>query len=225
MTTSDRRYPFMSRKQVKERILRDGSFARECALVLQQRTDERDAGRAPEGRSWGWMSSQRATAGKMVIRLRARTLSAADESKLAKIVAGYGRQLADHFRTQELRRRPELAEVARVFGLGVPGAPAPDAPGGKRPKPDGASEARGSEAEEQPDAGRGGVGAEDRQAEDDAASLVASALAEAPGLRSEEIAARVGIATAYLGATLREMVKHGRLRKSGAGRGTRYFAL
>ena len=221
MTPPDQRYPFTSRKQITSRILTDQTFARECAIVLQARTDERDAGRAPAGKPWGWMSSQKATASKIVAKLRAGMLSSAEEAKLRKMIASYGRQLADHFRTLEIRRRPELAEVARVFGVATPATPAPPARGGDAPA--GAGEERQESADrEEPLRDGEGVGLLENR-EDDTASRVVAVLAETPGLRSEEIATRTGIGTAYLGPELRAMVEAGTLRKTGAARGTRYF--
>lgn len=209
MTTSDKRYPFKSRKEIKAKILGDEAFARECAVILQQRTDERDAGRAPEGKPWGWMSSQKATASKLVEKLRSGMLSAAEETRLAKMVAGYSRQLAEHHRAEELRRRPELAEIARVFGVDAP------APSARRCNPEEAAP-----TEQQPKAANGTA---EEQEGDDPRGRVAAVLAETPGLRSEELASRVGIATAYLGPILRAMVEERRVRKTGVGRGTRYF--
>lgn len=205
------KYPFLTRAEIQRRLASDAAFVHECARILQERTTERLARRAPADGAWGWMSSETVVARKLVARLEAGPLSAADDAKLSKLVGRYSRQLAEHYRGLALRERPELAEVAARFGVapraaghGVPPAPEPQAAPAAKPIPP-----------EEP---------EPQESDDDALSArVLAFVGRNPGQRTAEIAKALDTTTAMIAPTLRALVQGKKLSKRGVGRGTRYF--
>ena len=96
---------------------------KECASILQARTEQRSAGVAPVGKAWGWMSSERVVAGRLVVKSRIGMLSEEEESKLTALVSRYSRQLADHFRAIALAENPGLSVAAEKFGVLPTGFP------------------------------------------------------------------------------------------------------
>ncbi len=111
-------YPFTTRKQIGVRLESDPAFMMECAAVLQARTEQRAAGSAPAGKPYGWMSSERVVAGRLVAKSTIGMLSEEEELKLGALVSRYSRQLADHFRGLALAENPGLSEAAAKFGVG-----------------------------------------------------------------------------------------------------------
>jgi predicted ArsR family transcriptional regulator len=195
---ASKQYPFVTRKQIQQRLATEREFVVECAVILESRTRGRTAGLAPAGKSWGWMSSERAVAGRLVELARTYSISTTDMTKLRRMVARYSRQLADDLRTAQLRDHPELIEVARLFSVATDaGTPAETT----------------AEAESDDEA---------QDSEQEFAQAIISALQKSPGLRAEELADRLGVLTAYLSPTLRSLVDSGALQRQGAARGTRY---
>jgi hypothetical protein len=210
-------YPFATRRQIATRIDTEPEFARECALVLQARTVERLAGKAPSGKAWGWMSSERVIAGKLVAAVEAGTLTDADEIKLRTFVRRYSRQVAEHSRGLVLREHPELAEAAARFGV------LPTATAAPPPKP---GAGRANPTEEPPVAGPAPpepTAVPEPEPPDDRPARLLVFLRHSAGERAEAIAKALDTTTAMLGPVLREMVQGKTLQKRGVGRGTRYF--
>ncbi len=110
---SKNRYPFLSRADIKRRIESDDEYALECAVALERRTRERQAGHGASG----WMSSHRIVAARLVARFEAGKLTPQERHTLVEIVAHYARQLARLERDRALREHPELAAVASLFGV------------------------------------------------------------------------------------------------------------
>jgi hypothetical protein len=117
-------YPFVTRREIAARLASEPAFVKECASVLQARTEQRVAGSAPSGKPWGWMSSERVVAGRLTAKSKIGMLSVDDEAKLAKLVSRYSRQIADHFRSLALAENPGLSEAAEKFGV-LPGGSTP----------------------------------------------------------------------------------------------------
>ncbi len=194
------------------------AFRPECAILLEFRTRGRTAGLAPVGVSWGWMSSERVTAGRLVELARSGSISDADMAKLKGLVSRYAAEITADLRRVNLRGNPELVETARIFSEAVTGGSGEAAPSVVPPVD---SEARDPEesppTEAKPDETTEGAPA------DETVARVIAALRQSPGLRSEELAEHLGIATAFLSPALRQLIDSGRIRRTGAGRGTRYF--
>lgn len=119
-------YPFVSRRDVAQRIASEPSFAAECIRAL-------DAGSK-------WMASHRSRAAKLVARLATDSPSAEDLAEAAALAAPYARTLARILRERQIASGdPDLLAKAAVFGvvrsamaieLGPPTASAPGAIGG-----------------------------------------------------------------------------------------------
>jgi hypothetical protein len=73
-------YPFVTRKQIVARLESEPAFMKECAAILQARTEQRAAGSAPIGKPWGRMSSERVVAGRLVAKSKIGMLSTTSRS-------------------------------------------------------------------------------------------------------------------------------------------------
>jgi len=250
MAKSASAYPFVTRRELVARVESEPAFMKECAGVLQARTEQRAAGSAPTGKAWGWMSSERVVAGRLTAKSCIGMLSVDDESRLAKLVARYSRQLADHFRALAIQAHPGLAVAAERFGVGPTASDSSDisrGPGYPQESP----ERCHPSAEPQPDALEGDLEAgledvaeiveteSDVSADDDTdvdadtdpepvqgdepVPRVMELVERVPGQRTDAIAKALGVTTAMLAPTLRMLVQGRQLRKQGFGRGTRYF--
>jgi len=135
MTTNG--YPFLSRKQVLERIASDPAFVVECVAILQDRYARRAA---LAGEAAGWTASHVSRAIALAAKLASGGASEKERTEAAKLASGYTKQLARVYRERELAARPELAGQAAVFGIGpastsprtapeTPHAASPVAPG------------------------------------------------------------------------------------------------
>ncbi|MEI9937280.1 MAG: hypothetical protein WDO69_08635 [Pseudomonadota bacterium] len=240
-------YPFVTRKQIVARLESEPAFVKECASILQARTEQRAAGGAPSGKAWGWMSSERVVAGRLTAKSKIGMLSEEEESRLAKLVARYSRQLADHFRALAVAEDPGLSEAAERFGVGRTAPDPSDISRGPR-NPQESAERCHPSGERQPDVLEDDLDAvldgdpeivedelDDDEATDDGAGpepaqddplprRAMEFVERMPGERTAAIADALGVTTALLAPTLRALVQGRKLRKQGFGRGTRYFA-
>jgi hypothetical protein len=112
-------YPFLSRRQIAERIHSDPAFAVECVAILQERHERRGSAGGVE--SMGWMASQAAKAVKLAAKLASGEATEKDRAEAMQLASRYTKQLARVFRERELANRPELGAQAAVFGVGVGG--------------------------------------------------------------------------------------------------------
>ncbi|MEO7032878.1 MAG: hypothetical protein ABI548_03520 [Polyangiaceae bacterium] len=212
-------YPFVTRRDIAMRIATEPAFTMECAAVLQTRTEQRAAGLAPPGKPWGWMSSERVTAGKLTAKSKIGMLSSDEETKLAKLVSRYAKQLADHHRALALLENPALSAAAEKFGVGATGVNPPETsqaqPESKETAEKCHSEADDLESDREP--------ASEPAPEDDLPRRAMEFIAGNAGLRTDAIARALDVTTAMLAPTLRMLVQARQLKKQGFGRGTRYF--
>ena len=216
-------YPFVTRREIVGRFESEPAFVAECASILQARTEQRAAGRAPAGKPWGWMSSECVVAGRLAAKSKIGMLSIDEEVKLAKLVSRYSRQLADHFRALTLVDHPGLSAAAEKFGV-LPGrSTLSDISQVEREPQEKAEQCHPSGASE-PDVLEEDIEANSEPVqEDELAPRVMEFVQRMPGERTEFIAGALGTTTAMLAPTLRMMVQGRRLKKQGFGRGTRYF--
>jgi hypothetical protein len=111
-------YPFMTKRQIAERIDSDPEFVKECVLVMQARQtqDEQEVRETKHKNRRGWMSSHAVNGGKLADKLACgEDLSEEELGKAQGMVCRYTKQLAAHFRAQAIEANPDLAETARVF--------------------------------------------------------------------------------------------------------------
>lgn len=208
-------YPFLTKKQICERITADRNFALKCVAIMQARHEGRAAGTG----SCGWMSSQAATASKLAKRIAADEATEKEVAQATAIVARYSKQLAAHFREARLREDPGLAEAATRFGvLAVSAQPATAGAKVEQEEPtvrnDGEANAAAALDGDEPLA---------RKPCEICQGILAH-VRDGRGGRAAEIAAAVGIEPAGVSKHLRDLLDQGKVRKVGFGRGTTYFA-
>ncbi len=192
---SRNRYPFLSRADVKRRIESDEAYALECAVELERRTREREAGHGLGTSASGWMSSHRVVAARLVARLEAGKQTLQERRTLVRMVVRYARQLARMERERALRAHPELEAVACLFGVASK------------------TEANG--------VALGQIG-DQSGAEPDLASRTMQVVEGHPGCHVSEIAGVLALPTAEVSPVLRALVAEKRLRRHGEGRWATY---
>jgi len=106
-------YPFVTRRQVLERLDRDPEFVRACVAILHRRYLDRAILSPPAG----WMSSHKKAGEGIHAKLASDASTAADIVTAAKIAKRYAKQLAKVFRDEQLAHEPGLAVAAAVFGV------------------------------------------------------------------------------------------------------------
>lgn len=109
-------YPFVSRREVADRLDRDPAFVRECVAILHRRFVDRDILPPPAG----WMVSHRKAGEELHARLASDAATAGDVVAAAKIAKSYAKQLSKVFRDEQLARDPSLGLAAAVFGVRPP---------------------------------------------------------------------------------------------------------
>lgn len=122
-------YPFVSKGEVAKLVQSDPDFVLEGLRIMQTRTKERAAGRAPRTRRWGWGSADSAAgAGALAERLLSGKPGYGDKRRAVALLAKYTVQIAEALRLEAMARKPELVEIAKVYGV------APSRPRGRSPK-------------------------------------------------------------------------------------------
>ena len=106
-------YPFVTRRQVLERLDRDPAFVRECIQILHRRYADRDRLPPPAG----WMASHRKLGEEIFVRLASADCTPADVARGATLAKRYAKQLTRILRDERIARRPGLALAAAVFGV------------------------------------------------------------------------------------------------------------
>ena len=106
-------YPFMSRKQVAERVASDPDFAQMAIVLLQDRTTRRT-----DGVSGGFMSSHAKIGSALASKIDSGTeLNVEELAKATELASHYCKQIASHLRDEAKRGDPKLVSVAAVFGV------------------------------------------------------------------------------------------------------------
>jgi hypothetical protein len=225
---SDTKYPFESKATVKRRLEHEAAFVLECLALIQARHELRLSGAATDGPS-GWMSSQRTKGAALAMKAASGRLTAQETVEAARLLARYSRQIAAALRDRALAADPSLADAARVFGVlprlaATKRQPKPATSPHAAAEPAAAEPTAEGQDEQDPCADAEPVGGQ-HDDELELRDIVLSHLSTAPASRSEEIAQAIGVTTAMLSPVLRELVKAGRLRSTGVGRGTRYLVV
>lgn len=229
------RYPFPTKAEIRRRLEHEAAFVIECLALMQQRHELRASGAKVVG-PCGWMSSQTSKGVALAKRAAAGELTTKETVEAAKLLQGYAKQIACVLRNRALAAEPALADAARVFGVLPRGAAtkrqpkpatsplaAPQSAAAEPMAPEPAAADPSAHGRDEGDAcDDGGPEGGEHDDELELRELVLSHLSTAPASRSEEIAKATGVTTAMLSPILRELVKAGRVRSTGAGRGTRY---
>jgi hypothetical protein len=104
-------YPFVTKRQILERLDNEPGYVVECLGVLAERHAQKSPG-------MGFMSSHSATALKLVAKVADGELNDEETEQARSIVRRYTKQLAAHARAEQINSNPELAKVAEVFSAG-----------------------------------------------------------------------------------------------------------
>lgn len=115
-------YPYVTKSQVKARLEADADFRVEALLVLYRRQteDEQDAKDTKYKNKRGFMSSHAVNGTNLAEKVIAgEELTDEDEGKLEGIVAKYSKQLAGHYRSEQIMSLDaEAVEATRAkFGV------------------------------------------------------------------------------------------------------------
>lgn len=111
-------YPHKTKKEIVAQLATDDSFVNHCLLVLYARQTEHEQERkTTESRNArGFMSSHAVRGSVLAQKLQSGDALTADEQDQARAITGrYVKQLAEHFRQEDLARDPEIAAKAAVF--------------------------------------------------------------------------------------------------------------
>ena len=120
MTTKTNGYPFVTKRQIADHLESSEDFRNEAMLVLYRRQteDEQETSETKWKNRRGFMSSH-AVHGTRIAKalLAGEPLSDEDRGRVSAIACRYTKQLAAHFRAEQLAAQPELAEKGKVFGV------------------------------------------------------------------------------------------------------------
>jgi hypothetical protein len=111
-------YPFRSKKQIVALIATDDGFACECLGIMyaRQTAYEQEAKTTLNRNHRGFMSSHAVNGTTLAKKfLAGEVLSEEELAKTRAIVSRYGRQLAEHYRLEDIAAKPELADAAAIF--------------------------------------------------------------------------------------------------------------
>lgn len=114
-------YPFRTKKDILAQVAADPDFAKQCLVVIYDRqTGEEQEQKTTKSRNArGFMSSHAVRGSELAVKIKSGETLTDEESAMATALAGrYGKQLAAHFRAEQIAAQPELAEVAKVFSAG-----------------------------------------------------------------------------------------------------------
>lgn len=114
-------YPFLTQAQIVRNINTDRGFAIRCLSVLvnRQTSDELDE----KATKWTNKRGLRCSESVWMVELDAKLRNASEEvtseemSRLITTLPVYRKQLASHFRKEQLAANPELAAKAAAFGI------------------------------------------------------------------------------------------------------------
>jgi len=119
-SSTARSYPFISKRQVAERIASDDDFMLMALVILHDRqTEFEQATKTTVSRNRrGFMSSHAVNGTKLAEKvLGGEALDAEEIAKARDIVGHYSRQISAHLREDAKASNPELAEVGKLYGV------------------------------------------------------------------------------------------------------------
>lgn len=112
-------YPFRTKAQIVALVERDDAFMLQCLVVLYDRQTqfEQDQKTTLDRNARGFMSSHSVNGSILAVAAAERALTTEEIDKARSIVVRYGKQLAAHFRAEEINSNPDLAQTGAVFGV------------------------------------------------------------------------------------------------------------
>jgi hypothetical protein len=110
---SNMAYPFVTRRQVVERLDLDAEFVMECIGLLHRRYQDRAALVPPAG----WMASHIKLGEQLFTKLSSPACMPADVAQGATLAKRYAKQIASVLRDDQIARQPGLGLAAAVFGV------------------------------------------------------------------------------------------------------------
>jgi hypothetical protein len=111
-------YPFMTKRQIKDRLATEPEFRLEalCVLHTLQTEYEQSTKSTRDKNRQGFMSSHAVNGSRVAEKIKAgEELDADDWSHVDRIAPRYSRQLAVYFRAKAIAEQPELQAVAALF--------------------------------------------------------------------------------------------------------------
>ena len=112
------KYPFRTKREILAQLETDDTFVVEAMGILYQRQteDERETKETKYKNRRGFMSSHAVNGTRLVEKmLQGEEWTPEDWGKARGIVCRYGKQLAAHFRSEQLAKSPGLAAEAACF--------------------------------------------------------------------------------------------------------------
>jgi hypothetical protein len=118
--SSIKQYPFVTKSQVRARLLADDSFVLQCLATLYslQTSSEQEAKNTVVRNHRGFMSSHAVKGSTLAVKAAGEGLSEEEIGSARDLCSRYTRQLAAHSRQVAIEADPSLAEAARVFSAG-----------------------------------------------------------------------------------------------------------
>jgi len=118
-TSGGNKYPFRTKRDIVAQIESDDEFVIEAMGILYRRQteDERETKETKYKNRRGFMSSHAVNGTRLVEKMLVdgESWDEADMAKARSIACRYGKQLAAHFRAEQLASSPELAAEAACF--------------------------------------------------------------------------------------------------------------
>ena len=114
-------YPFRTKKSILAQIAADDEFAKVGLGIIydRQTSHEQETKTTKSRNARGFMSSHAVRGSELAIKVRSgEELTDEDLGKVRAMASCYGKQLAAHFRAEQIAAQPELAVVAEVFSAG-----------------------------------------------------------------------------------------------------------
>ena len=151
MSTTGNLYPFVTKAQIKARLLSSFEYRCEAIVLLHtlQTAHEQATLSTLNRNHQGFMSSHSVKGSKVAMKIKAgEPLTIEDVETVDRIAPRYSRQLATFARAQAIANDPALAEVARVFSADKVPAVAPVASESASDEDDALSTDDAPEAEE-----------------------------------------------------------------------------
>lgn len=111
-------YPFRTKKSILAQIATDDAFASQCLCVVyyRQTAHEQVEKTTKDRNAQGFMSSHAVRGSELAVKILAdEELTDEDVGKVRELAGRYGKQLAAHFRAEQIQAEPGLAKVAEIF--------------------------------------------------------------------------------------------------------------
>lgn len=112
-----RPYPFATKNQIAADIESSTPFALACLQIMQSRqtSAEEETKATISKNARGWMSSQAKRGTELATKARNEGLTVEETEQARALVSRYTKQLAAHFRDEQIAADPSLAEIAALF--------------------------------------------------------------------------------------------------------------